>query len=173
MTQRATDAKPLVGHKVAFTGQLASMTRRQAAILVRAYGGEWLTTITRRTSMLVIGQDGWPLDKDGRLTHKLQKARRLERMQPIAILSEADFLARLGLDSPARGVQRLSTSQLSSVLRVSGDRVRTWVQVGLVQPAETRHGVHYFDFQQVRWAKSLCDFAQAGVAPQRIRSSLE
>src|SRR5205807_4935154 len=63
--------------------------------------------------------------------------------------------------------------QLSSVLRVSGDRVRTWVQVGLVQPAETRHGVHYFDFQQVRWAKSLCDFAQAGVAPQRIRRSLE
>jgi tetratricopeptide (TPR) repeat protein len=47
------------------------------------------------------------------------------------------------------------------------------VHVGLVQPAETVHGVHYFDFQQVRWAKSLCDFAKAGVAPQRIRRSLE
>src|SRR5262249_386823 len=47
------------------------------------------------------------------------------------------------------------------------------VQLGLVQPAETRHGVHYFNFQQVRWAKSLCDFARAGVAPQRIRRSLE
>jgi tetratricopeptide (TPR) repeat protein len=173
MAQRATDARLLVGHKVAFTGQLASMTRRQAAILVRACGGEWLATVTRRMSMLVIGQDGWPLDKNGRLTRKLQKARRLERVQPIAILSEADFLARLGLDSPSRGVQRLSTSQLSRVLRVSGDRIRSWIQQGLVQPSETLHGVHYFDFQQARWAKSLCDFARAGVAPQRIRRSLE
>jgi tetratricopeptide (TPR) repeat protein len=173
MAERAAEAKPLLGHSVAFTGQLASMTRVQAAILVRAYGGEWLSAVTRRTSMLVVGQDGWPLGKDGRLTHKLQKARWLQRTRSVAILTEAEFLTRLGLDCPSRSLQLLSTAHLSRVLRVSGDRIRTWVQLGLVQPTETLHGVHYFDFQQVRWAKTLCDFAQAGIALGRIRRSLE
>jgi len=121
----------------------------------------------------VVGQDGWPLGKDGRLTRKLQQARWRQRSQPLVILTEADFLARLGLDASSGDVQCLSTAQLSSVVHVSGDRIRSWVQLGLVQPTETLHGVHYFDFQQVRWAKTLCDFAQAGVAPGRIRRSLE
>src|SRR5438552_245242 len=167
------DVKPLVGHKVAFTGRLASTTRAQAAVLVRAYGGEWLSLVTRRTSMLVVGQDGWPLGKDGRLTRKLQKARWLQRSQPLTIVTEAEFLTRLGLDSPAGSLSRLSTAQLSRVLHVSGDRIRAWVQLDLLRPTESVHGVHYFDFQQARWAKTLSDFVLTGVTPDRIRRSLE
>jgi tetratricopeptide (TPR) repeat protein len=43
----------------------------------------------------------------------------------------------------------------------------------LIQPVETVNGVHYFEFQQARWAKTLCDFAGSGVSPERIRRSLE
>lgn len=173
MKGKAADAKPLAGHKIAFTGRLASMTRKEAAGLVRSYGGEWQPTVTRFTSMLVVGQDGWPLGPDGRLTHKLQKARRLQRLRSIAICSEADLLARVGLECPSQSLQRLSTAQLSEALQVSGERIRNWVRWGLVRPVETVSGVHYFDFQQARWIKTLCDFARSGVTPARLRRSLE
>jgi tetratricopeptide (TPR) repeat protein len=173
MAGTAADAKPLAGHKIAFTGRLASLTRKQAVDLVRAHGGEWQPRVTQSTSMLVVGQDGWPLGRDGSLTSKLQKARRLQRMRSITICSEADLLARVGLESPSQGLQRWSTAQLSEALQVPGERIRNWVRCGLVQPVETVSGVHYFDFQQARWAKSLCTFAQSGVSPARLRRSLE
>src|SRR5438876_1491727 len=103
MAEGSSDVKTLRGHKVAVTGRLASMTRRQAAELVKAYGGQWQPSVTRQTSMLVVGQDGWPLDRDGRLTRKLQKARYLQRTRSLTIVSEADLLARLGLECPSRG----------------------------------------------------------------------
>jgi tetratricopeptide (TPR) repeat protein len=149
------------------------MTRKQAAELVRAYGGEWLPTVTRLTSILVVGQDGWPLGQDGRLTRKLQRARWLQRTQPLTILTEVDLLTRLGLEAASPGSRLLSTVQLSEALKVTGERVRGWVRLALLQPAETMNGVHYFDFQQARWAKTLCDFARSGVSPDRIRRSLE
>jgi tetratricopeptide (TPR) repeat protein len=171
MVEKAMDAQPLKDQRVAFTGRLACLTRARAADLVRAHGGEWLPAVTRLTSMVVVGQEGWPLGRDGRLTQDLQKARKLQRSQHISILTETDFLARLGMASG--GPQRLSTAELSQLLKVSGERIRGWVRLGLVRPSETVHGVHYFDFRQVSWAKTLCGFARAGVTADRIRRSLE
>jgi BRCT domain type II-containing protein len=50
---------------VAFTGRLASLSRTAAAELVRAYEGELVAALTRRASMLVVGQEGLPLTKEG------------------------------------------------------------------------------------------------------------
>ena len=54
-----------------------------------------------------------------------------------------------------------------------GERIRRWVELGLLVPTETAHGLHHFDFRQAAWARSLCDFIQAGITPRRIRHSLE
>ena len=67
------------------------------------------------TGLLIVGQEGLPLRKDGRLSRKLQLARRLGRVYPIEVITEGEFLARLGLESPT-SFRRLSTSQLSQVL---------------------------------------------------------
>jgi tetratricopeptide (TPR) repeat protein len=158
----------LHGHKIAFTGRLASMTRAQAAELVRRHGGAWSPTVTRDTSFLVVGQDGWPLDRKGRLTNKLQKARRLPRLE---VIPEAELLARLQVE-PAN-LRRLAITQVSQALRISGDAIRRWVDLGLLQPAETWQGVHFFDFRQASWARTLCEFASAGISVQRIKRSLE
>src|SRR5437879_10075359 len=61
------------------------------------------------------------------------------------------------------------TTLFRSVLKLRGERIRHWVELGLLRPTETAHGVHYFDFRQASWARSLCDFMAAGVAPRRIR----
>jgi NAD-dependent DNA ligase len=89
MATTATDAKPLKDQKVAFTGKLASMTSAEAQELVRACGAEWVASVTEQTTILVVGQDGLPLGKDGGLTRNLRAARRL-KSHGIVITSEAD-----------------------------------------------------------------------------------
>src|SRR5262245_1145481 len=106
--QAAAEADFLKNKQVAFTGRLASMTRKEAVHLVNAYGGAFAPSVSRRTSVLVVGQEGWPLRKDGRLSSKLQSARALQRAgAAILILSEEELLLRLGLDQRCEGVRRL------------------------------------------------------------------
>jgi tetratricopeptide (TPR) repeat protein len=170
MSGDALAVKPLVGHRVAFTGRLACLSRAEAIKLVRRSGGSWSRRVTSATSMLVIGQDGWPFRKDGRLTRKLLQARRLSRLRPLTVISEADLLMRLGLEAGPR--RHLSTAQLSQALATPGERIRGWVESGLMQPVETIEGIHYFDFRQASWAKRLSEFAQNGAAIRRLRRSL-
>jgi tetratricopeptide (TPR) repeat protein len=160
--------------QVAFTGRLASMTRAKAAELVRAHGGSFVATVSQRTSFLVVGQDGWPLQQDGRLTDKLRKARSLQRAgSPITVLPEGELLSRLGLEPRAEEVrQHYSTAQLSRLLKIPGDRLRRWVAAGLIQAAETINGISLFDYSQVVSARTLCDLFHAGVRPDRLRRSI-
>ena len=51
--------------RVAFTGRVASMRRRELAEHICAAGGAVHETVSRRTSMLVVGGHGWPLLPDG------------------------------------------------------------------------------------------------------------
>jgi hypothetical protein len=169
------DSAVLKGKRVAFTGRLASMTRADAVALVRAHGGIFVSSLSRHTSVLVVGQDGWPLQKDGRLTSKLRRAQAFEQAgQPITVLSEVEFLSRLGLESHTEEVRRLySTPQLSSLLKIPGDRVRRWLTAGLIRAVETVDGVSYFDYAQVVSARTLSDLTQAGVGSDRLRHSIQ
>ena len=60
---------------MAFTGTLASMTHAQAADLVARHGGSAGEHVTRQTSLLVVGEEGWPLEEDGQPSVKLLQAR--------------------------------------------------------------------------------------------------
>jgi tetratricopeptide (TPR) repeat protein len=174
MSALAPDATWLAGKHVAFTGRLASMTRAEAAKLVEAHGGMFVTLVSRNTSFLVVGQEGLPLTKDGALSNKLQKARELDGSADIRILSEEEFFDRLGATERGGGVHRLfSTAQLCRLLRVPRDRLRSWLRQGLIQPAQTSQGVGLFDFQQVTSVKMLWELAQAGVTTSEMRRSLE
>ncbi len=174
MGQMAKDADFLRGKQIAFTGKLASMTRKEAADLVRAHGGEFVTTINRQTSYLIIGQEGWPLRQDGRLTYKLLQARALQRRcHPVRVLSEAELLACLGLDAGSDLIRGLyTTAELVQLLKVPRDRLRAWMEAGLVKPVESRDGICYFDFRQVSAVKNLSKLTQSGVSVERIRRSL-
>ena len=165
----------LEGKRVAFTGQLASMTRPEAADLVRAQGGTFVTSVTRTTSHLIVGQDGWPLRKDGSLSDKLQTAQKLQAAGvSIAILTEEELLERLGMEGADSGIHtRFTLAQLVRILKVPRNRLRAWLKAELLKPVETIHGVCYFDFHQVTGIRTLCELTQAGVTAQTIRASLE
>jgi tetratricopeptide (TPR) repeat protein len=175
VTDSSVEQNRLFGKQIAFTGRLASMTRHEAASLVRALGGEFSVQVTRDTSLVVVGQEGWPFKKDGRLSRKLELAKRLERRGTnIEIVPEEEFLEQAGLQELGASVCRHYTAaQLTRILGIKRERLRSWLRSGLVQPVETVHSVSYFDFRQVAQVKTLCELAQAGVTTARLRRSLE
>ena len=50
---------------------------RDAKTLVERLGGTYEATPTETTDYRVVGEIGWPLKADGRLTHHLEEAHRL------------------------------------------------------------------------------------------------
>lgn len=164
----------LQGQRVTFTGRLASLTRREAEELVRNYGGTLVSSVNRQTSLLIVGQEDWPLLKDGRLTHKLQRAQALQQAGgEIKILHERDWLAQLGLESVDADVHTLyTTARLAQLLKIPSARLRSWMKAGLIHPARTDQGICYFDYGQVSDARTLLRLTEGGVKPERIRQSL-
>lgn len=164
----------LEGRQIAFTGRLASMTREEAAELVRAHGGEFAPSPGQRTTHLVVGQEGWPLRDDGRPSRKLEKARALrEAGISIAVIPEEEFLEEVGLEERRQDIHRRFTiTQLARILGVSPARVRVWVRRGLLRPTRTVHRLAYFDFRQAAGAREIWRLLQAGVPLERLRRSL-
>jgi BRCT domain type II-containing protein len=87
-----------------FTGKLACLTRRQAQAKVRELGGETADDVTKRTTMLVVEDEGF--------LRKIHTSRQLcaaERSIPrIQIVSETAFVISRGSTAMSRG--RLSAS---------------------------------------------------------------
>jgi tetratricopeptide (TPR) repeat protein len=160
----------LADERVALSGRLASMTRREAIALVAEHGGQFATELSSDVTLLVVGSNGWPLAPDGRVSGKLRRARRLlDEGRPLVIVSEQQFLDRLVGERPAA---LYSLVQLSQILGIGPERLRAWVRAGLVRPARLELAVSYFDYGQVARAKSLADLVQAGIRPARLRQSL-
>jgi len=165
----------LDGRRIAFTGRLATMTRAEAEAVVREQGGVPDQNVSRHTSLLVVGQEGWPLQNDGRLTAKLVRAKRLIAIgYHIGVVTELEWLAMLGLEDSADTVRRRFTlAQLAAVLKIPRSRLHSWIRAELVEPVETQHGVPMFDYQQVANLRTLWQLTQAGVSVDRLRQSLE
>lgn len=168
------DGCALRGAEVAFTGRLASMTRREAEEIVCAHGGRSISFPGRGTDYLVVGQDGWPIRRDGRVSRKLGKARALQKQgHAISLLTEEEFLEKMGFGEHREQIHRLYTlAQLTRILGVPRDRLRHWVRRGFVKPTKTVHRLAFFDFSQVASTKALWNLARAGVPLERIRRSL-
>src|ERR1700682_5072415 len=98
LTNAQSTIEPLRRARVAFTGKLASMTRTEAFRIVKEAQGEALPNVTRRTSILVVGMEGWPLLADGLPSRKLRHAEGLNTQgYQISILPESAFLEIAGL----------------------------------------------------------------------------
>jgi len=165
----------LQGERIAFTGTLASMTHRQAMELVEKHGGQSSQHVSAQTTLLVLGEEGWPLEADGRISVKWVHARQLhDKGEPIRIVSESEWLALLNIEPPERKHQQLYTpAMLSQLLNTSVHEIRRWERAGLIKPAKKIFRLPYFDFQEVQGARRLCDLAQSGVALDELAVSLE
>lgn len=164
----------LRGRTVAFTGRLASLTRREAERVVGLRGGRRVDLPTRGTDFLVVGRASCPVEHDGRPCRKLRRVEQLRQEGfHITVLTEDRFLAKLGLGPGRQDVRRLfHLAQLTRILAVSRDRLRHWIRTGWICPRLTVHGLAYFDFHQVARAKSLWGLLRDGVPLERVQASL-
>lgn len=168
------ETNPLDGARVALAGRFASMSQREFAELIDKFGGEHVSVPGRHTKFLVVGSAGPPLTADGQPSQALQRARQLNADgYDIQIIQEESLLEKLDLGTGTAEVhQSYTIAQLSRILDVPYDRIRLWVRLGLIEPAETVHRLNFFDFNQVTSAKVLCDLISEGLPLAKIRESL-
>lgn len=166
---------PLQGERVAFTGTLASMTHRQARALAEEHGGVATEHVSRQTTMLVVGEEGWPLEPDGEPSRKLRQVEEWQREGgEIRILPESDWLRLLGLNEQREEIHRLYTpAMLSRLLDVSVGAIRRWERSGLIRAVRKVYRLPYFDFQEVAGARRLAELLEAGVPRRQIERSLQ
>lgn len=165
----------LQGERVSFTGTLASMTHHQAHQLVEEHGGTPLPHVSQQLTMLVIGEEGWPLEIDGQPSQKLQQVNLWRKEgREIRLLNESEWLHLLGLEDNHQDVRRLSTpAMLSQLLDISVGTIRRWERIGLIKPARRIYRLPYFDFQEVTGARRIAELLDAGVHPSVIEAGLK
>ena len=151
------------------------MTQNEAASQLAAAGARYVSSVTRSTKLLVIGDSNWPLTPSGRISQKLHAARRLQRDgSDIGIIDEGEFLNRLCGEKHAHATRkRFSPAELVRLVPLTPLQVRSWISAGLIESIEDRAGVPYFDYRQVCRAKSLLEFQKRGVTLKRLRRSLQ
>ncbi|NQV26199.1 MAG: tetratricopeptide repeat protein [Rhodopirellula sp.] len=164
----------LQGERVAFTGILASMTHHQACDLVVEHGGSSSVHVSGQVTMLVVGEEGWPLDEDGKASVKLEQAVELINAgSPLQILKESEWLRLLGLEHRERDVHRLFTpAMLQQKLSIPVGVVRRWERLGLIVPVQRLFRLPYFDFQEVAAVRRLQEMLKSGIPRDRIEQSL-
>ena len=170
----AVSSPPLCGESVAFTGTLASMVHREAIGLVEQYGGRATHSVSGSTTMLVIGEEGWPLEADGGTSQKLQQTMQLiADGSEVRIVAESDWLQLLGLDDHREEIRRAHTpAMLSRLLDVPVRMIRRWARLGLIRPVRRVCRLPYFDYREVASARRLAALLDEGVAPATLERSL-
>lgn len=93
----ADKTHPLYGQTLVFTGDL-SLGRPEAKTRAAAYGAQCASSVTLKTTVLVVGSGFAAADlRSGRLTSKAQRVLELQRRgQGIEVLSEGEFLQMIG-----------------------------------------------------------------------------
>ncbi|MFE3228967.1 exonuclease domain-containing protein [Nocardia sp. NPDC059228] len=95
---------PLRGEIVVFTGDLVAMTRQEAWDAIAACGATPARNITRRTTLLVIGDGFRGVDPDAFTTTKARRVAELRtRGQRIEVMDEAAFVACVGAGAGLSG----------------------------------------------------------------------
>lgn len=165
----------LQSEHVAFTGTLASMTHRQAQELAEKHSGTAMQHISRQTTMLVIGEEGWPLDPDGQPSQKLRHVQDLRTQGfDIKLVAETDWLKLLNLAEQGDQVRRLYTpAVLSKLLGVPVNQIRRWERLGLIRAVRKVYRLPYFDYCEVTGARRLMELLASGISRQQLQQSLE
>ncbi|WP_459558609.1 tetratricopeptide repeat protein [Lacunimicrobium album] len=172
-------SRVLAGEKVSFTGTLASLTHQQAFEIVRQHDGEPSHHLTKQSTLLVIGEEGWPLEQNGEPSLKLEQAIQLRTSgQPLRIIKESVWLAMLNLTmqdgDKETDVKRFYTpAALSQLLDVSVVQIRQWERLGLIRATQKIFRLPYFNFHEVTKARNIANLLKAGNSIQEIARSLQ
>ena len=164
----------LEGVRLAFVGRLASMSRREAAQLVRRHGAIVADKPSPLVRLVIVGEgellpsgETEPDDWFDPATRQAIDDGRIE------VLRETQLWQRLGMVDAQQEVHRLYTpAMLAELLHVPVAVIRRWRRRGLIVPAREVRRLPYFDFQEVATARRLAELLAAGMSPDAIERKL-
>ena len=151
---------PLTDQVVAFTGKLSSLGRKEAQALVIRLGGSSSEDVTAKTTMVVVGAEGFPT------AEKSQKLRKAEELK-LRILSESEFCRLAGIQPPEELKQQYYAQRdlLAMYAGLREDHLRYLQKWGLIRPVlRTNSDIYYAFSDLVRIRQVSADLA---IAPFR------
>ncbi len=158
----ALDGTALKG-VVVFSGRLASMKRSDAHALVARLGGTARQEVSRSSTVVVVGELGWPLLGNGRPHSGLTRAKSLG----VPLVSERQFLEWAGL-APAE--DHALTYSLEKLGALSGLPPEILEKLGLHGLIGVRNGL--CSFRDLAAARQIAELLRAGVGLSVISRSL-
>jgi tetratricopeptide (TPR) repeat protein len=179
------DRQKLAGQLVVFTGKLSSLGRKDASALVARLGGAAAEDVSAKTTMLVIGDEGFGATRQGvdgaddvaSKSNKLKRAEELNAARPgdrIRILSESEFCNLVGVPTPdAVKRQYHALRDLMARYRALGeDHVRYLVKCGVVRPVLRTNADTFFAFPDLAALKQANHELSQGVSFRTIVRTL-
>ena len=169
-----------------FTGKLSSLGRRDARALVVRLGGATSDDVNVKTTMLVVGAEGFgpPIagEKAGNGDHDVrEKSNKLKRAQElneqgsrIAIVAEADFCRLVGVPS-ADTLRRQYHAMRDLVFRYPAlreDQLRYMVKCGVIRPVMRTNADIFFAFPDLTVIKQTNDEVEQGASFKAVVRAL-
>ncbi|HJZ77419.1 MAG TPA: tetratricopeptide repeat protein [Vicinamibacterales bacterium] len=164
---------PLAGQVVVFTGKLSSLGRKDARALVERLGGATADEVNARTTMLVIGAEGFgPSTDDARdKSNKLRRAEELNAQPgavsaPIRITTEEEFCELAGVATPDALKRQYHAVRdvLARYRALREDHLRYLVKCGIVRPVLRTNADTFFTFADLGVIKQANEALAQGIA---------
>src|SRR5712664_2359769 len=152
----------LAGQLVVFTGKLSSLGRRDARALVARLGGETADDVNAKTTMLVVGAEGFGPANEADVP-KSNKVKRAEELNAeglsIRIVPEDDFCRLVGVPTVQTLRQQYhSTRDLLARYRLlREDHLRYLVKCGVIHPVVRTNADTFFAFGDMAIIKQAND----------------
>jgi tetratricopeptide (TPR) repeat protein len=185
---------PLAGQLVVFTGKLSSLGRKDARALVTRLGGITADDINARTTMLVIGAEGFgptagadeePAEAESgssrSVRDKSNKLKRAEEMngqpgaaRPIQILTEEEFCRLTGVATPDTLKRQYHALRdvLARYRALREDHLRYLVKCGVLRPVLRTNADTFFAFPDLAIIKQANEGLAQGISFRSVVRAL-
>ena len=170
---------PLAGQLVVFTGKLSSLGRKDARALVTRLGGETADDVNARTTMLVIGAEGFGPAPDRDKSNKLKRAEELNAQPgaaapPIRIVSEEDFCRLTGVATPdtLKRQYHAMRDMMARYRSLREDHLRYLVKCGVLRPVLRTNADTFFAFPDLSVIKQANDGLSQGIVFRSVVRTL-
>jgi tetratricopeptide (TPR) repeat protein len=166
---------------VVFTGKLSSLGRKDARALVERLGGTTADEVNAKTTMLVIGAEGFgPSAADVRdKSNKLKRAEELNAQPgataaPIRITSEEEFcqLAGVATADALKRQYHAVRDVLARYRALREDHLRYLVKCGIVRPVLRTNADTFFTFGDLAVIKQANDALSQGIGFRSVVRAL-